>query len=81
MAINSSRDWLAYVAENGETYIDHLHVGNNLQLPPDSYTPDWDTGRYDSVTFAGTPGTDTLIGGGARSPPSSSALPATTSTA
>jgi WD40 repeat protein len=33
-------------------------------VPQDRYTPDWDTWRFDSVTFAGTPGADTLIGGG-----------------
>jgi hypothetical protein len=60
MSINNSREFLAQAAaDNGFIVTDHLLRGSNLQLPPGTYTPDFDTGEVDSVTFKGTAGKDT----------------------
>lgn len=64
MSINNREDWLAQWSENGLFVTDHLYFGNNRLAPPGSYTADWDTGEVDSVTFKGTEGRDTLLGGG-----------------
>lgn len=64
MSINNREDWLAQWAEDGLSFTDHLYFGNNRLVPPGSYTADWDTGEVDSVTFKGTAGRDTLLGGG-----------------
>ncbi|MBP7001043.1 hypothetical protein [Amaricoccus sp.] len=64
MSINNSRDFLAQANSDGSIVTDHLVAGRNVQLVPGAYTPDWDTNEFDSVTFKGTAGKDTLFGGG-----------------
>lgn len=65
MSINNSREYLEWVAEAwGFTVTDHLVPGSNVQIPPGTYVPNWDTHEYDAVTFKGTTGRDTLFGGG-----------------
>jgi Ca2+-binding RTX toxin-like protein len=65
MSINNREDYLAYIADaDGSVITDHLYFGRNLQVPPGTYTADWDAMQFDSVTFVGTRGRDTLIGGG-----------------
>ena len=41
-----------------------LHLRKKPIVAPGTYTPNEDTGEYDAVTFVGTAGRDTLIGGG-----------------
>ncbi len=64
MSINNKADYIASLADDGLLVTDHLYFGRNVQIPPGTYTPDWDTGEFDSVTFAGTAKNDVLIGGG-----------------
>lgn len=65
MSINNREDFLAYAADaDGLVITDHLYFGKNRQVPPGTYTADWDAGQVDSVTFVGTRGRDTLLGGG-----------------
>ncbi len=51
-------------AEDGLVLTDHLYPGQNRLVPPGTYTPDWDAGAVDTVTFLGTARDDTLLGGG-----------------
>jgi Ca2+-binding RTX toxin-like protein len=62
--ISNREDWLAQWAENGLVLTDHLYLGQNRLVPPGTYTPDWDAGAVDTVTFLGTARDDTLLGGG-----------------
>lgn len=65
MSINNSHEYLAsLVSDDGYVIADHLLVGSNLQIPAETYVPNDETSEYDSVTFQGTGGRDTLFGGG-----------------
>lgn len=64
MAINNSREFLAAFTSGGVVVTDHLIFGGNREIPPGAYTPILDPEQYDSVTFVGTGGRDTLVGGG-----------------
>lgn len=62
--VDNRLDYLAKLEADGFTVTDHVYVGSNRQVPPGTYMPDWDTLEVDSVTFPGTRGSDTLVGGG-----------------
>ncbi|MBP7241983.1 calcium-binding protein [Amaricoccus sp.] len=64
MSINNSREYLEWLATEGAVVTDHLVPGRNVQIPPGTYIPNWDANAFDSVTFKGTAGKDTLFGGG-----------------
>ena len=65
MSINNRFEYAAnIVAMDGATITDHILRGRNVQVAPGTYTPDFDTLLYDSVTFAGTSRSDQLLGGG-----------------
>ncbi len=68
MSIDNRAEWLAYWAANGYILTDHIYFGSNRLVRTGTYSPTFDSDgnlvAADNVTFVGTAGRDTFLGGG-----------------